>query len=267
MLKRILLPFALILLLLLAACSGPQTAEVSQDEAAAMPETAGASQESEMDEPMADDMDETMDEGMDDEMDETMADDMDETMEDGDAHDDGMDNDDDMMDESVGDGMEPMEEKEDGGDMMAATLPAWQTISLVNAVTGEEFTLGDFQGKTVFVEPMATWCSNCRAQQGHVREARAQLGEDVVFIGLSLETNLPPEQLAAYAQGNGFDWTYAVMPVELLAQLTDEFGRSITSAPSTPHFIIRPDGTFSELATGIHPPEAIVAEIQAEQQG
>jgi hypothetical protein len=112
---------------------------------------------------------------------------------------------------------------------------------------------------------MATWCSNCRAQQGHVREAKAQLGEDVVFIGLSLETNLPPEQLASYAQDNGFDWTYAVMPVDLLAALTDEFGRSITSAPSTPHFIIRPDGSFSDLATGIHPPDAIVAEIQAEQ--
>ena len=259
MLQKILRPFALILLLLLAACSGPQTAEVSQDEAAAMPETAGASQESEMDETMADEMDETMA----DEMDETMEDDMDETMEDGDAHDDGMDNGDDMMDESVGDGMEPMEEKEDGGDMMAATLPAWQTISLVNAVTGEEFTLGDFQGKTVFVEPMATWCSNCRAQQGHVREARAQLGEDVVFIGLSLETNLPPEQLAAYAQGNGFDWTYAVMPVELLAQLTDEFGRSITSAPSTPHFIIRPDGSTTDLVTGIKSSDVLIQNIQA----
>jgi hypothetical protein len=98
-----------------------------------------------------------------------------------------------------------------------------------------------------------------------VRAANAQLGDDVVFIGLSLETNLPPRDLAAYAQENGFDWTYAVMPVDLLEQLADQFGRSITSAPSTPHFIIRPDGSFSDLATGIHSAEEIIAEIQAQQ--
>jgi hypothetical protein len=112
---------------------------------------------------------------------------------------------------------------------------------------------------------MATWCSNCRAQQGQVREAKGQLGDDVVFIGLSLETNLPPGDLAAYARDNGFDWTYAVMTVDLLDQLADQFGRSITSAPSTPHFIIRPDGSFSDLATGIHSADEIIAEIRAQQ--
>jgi thiol-disulfide isomerase/thioredoxin len=227
MFKRYLIPAALILMFLLAACSGGQTTEISQAEAVAMPDTADESQDGAM-----------MEESQDDEMD--------------------MDSEDHEDDEVM------MEESEDD-EMAGAMLPAWQTIALTDAATGEAFTLGDFQGKTVFVEPMATWCSNCRAQQGHVREAKAQLGEAVVFIGLSLETNLPPEQLASYAQSNGFDWTYAVMPVELLGALTDEFGRSITSAPSTPHFIIRPDGSFSELATGIHEAEAIVAEIQAEQ--
>ena len=71
--------------------------------------------------------------------------------------------------------------------------------------------------------------------------------------------------LASYAQGNGFDWTYAVMSNELLAGLADEFGRSITSAPSTPHFIIHPDGTFTELSTGIHSAEEIIAQIQDAQ--
>jgi thiol-disulfide isomerase/thioredoxin len=217
MMKRFLIPFALIFIHLLAACSGSGGAEANRAEAAVMPETAGS-------EMMGDSSGEAMD----------------------DASNEGID--DDMMDE-----------------MSADMLPAWQTIALTNAVTGESFTLGDFQGKTVFVEPMATWCSNCRAQQGEVRKAKAQLGEDVVFIALSLETNLAPEELAAYAQDNGFDWTYAVMPVDLLSGLADQFGRSITNAPSTPHFIIRPDGTFSELSTGIDPAGTIVTKIQAEQ--
>jgi thiol-disulfide isomerase/thioredoxin len=263
--KQYLLPFALILMVVLAACSGGQTAEVSQAEAAAVTQDEAAVS-----------MDEGHDDDMDDMDEESHGDDMDDM--EGEEHDDDMDSmegeghDDDMDEESHNDDMDDMEgeDHDDGGEMVeesmaAAGLPAWQTIALTNAVSGEKFSLGDFQGKTVFVEPMATWCSNCRSQQGHVSQAKTQLGDDVVFVGLSLETNLPSEQLASYAQGNGFDWTYAVMPVELLAELTDEFGRSITSAPSTPHFIIRPDGSYSELATGIHSAGEIVSEIQAEQ--
>lgn len=281
--ERYLIPVALILMILLAACSGGQTAELSQAEVSQAEASQAEVAESEAAEPMAEashdgDMDDMEEAGQDDDMD---------SME-GEGHDDDMEeegHDDDMAEESHDDDMDAMEgeghdddmeamEKDDDGDMAeesmeegmaAAGLPAWQTIALTNAATGEQFALGDFQGKTVFVEPMATWCSNCRAQQGHVSQAKTQLGDDVVFIGLSLETNLPSEQLASYAQGNGFDWTYAVIPVNLLAELSDEFGRSITSAPSTPHFIIRPDGSFSELATGIHSADEIVSEIQAEQ--
>ena len=44
-------------------------------------------------------------------------------------------------------------------DMSAGILPAWQTSILSDARTGQSFTLADFTGKTVFVDPMATWCS------------------------------------------------------------------------------------------------------------
>lgn len=35
--------------------------------------------------------------------------------------------------------------------------PAWQSIVLQNARTGESFTMADFAGRTVFVHPMAKW--------------------------------------------------------------------------------------------------------------
>jgi thiol-disulfide isomerase/thioredoxin len=222
MLKRYLIPLAIILTIALAACDGGQPASVNQSEASAsQAEMAG---EEAMDEA-------SEHEAMDDTGEDRATDDM---------------------------AVESMDETTSAGDPAA-----WQMIPLVNAATGEQFTLADFQGKTVFVEPMATWCSNCRAQQGEVRAAKGRLGDDVAFIGLSLETNLPPEELAAYAADNGFDWTYAVMPVELLSALSDEFGRSITNAPSTPHFIIRPDGSYSELSTGIDSADEIVALIES----
>jgi thiol-disulfide isomerase/thioredoxin len=181
---------------------------------------------------------------------------------------------DDMDNETMSDTMDEADSSNDmAGDdesMEEAStamtdLPLWQTLPMTNVATGESFTLADFQGKTVFVEPMATWCSNCRMQQGNIIPARLQLGDDVVFIGLSLETNLPDEDLARYARDNGFNWTYAVMSAELLSELADEFGRVITSAPSTPHFIIRADGSFTELSTGIDSPAEIVAKIQEAQ--
>lgn len=145
--------------------------------------------------------------------------------------------------------------------------PAWQTIELSDARTGEPFTLAQFSGQTVFVEPMATWCSNCRSQLQNVAEARAELeGEDVVFIALSLEVQLDPTELADYADSQGFDWTFAVMNEDLLVALVDAFGRAVTTAPSTPHIIIRPDGSFTELATGLESADEIVEEIKAAQE-
>ncbi|MCU0497190.1 MAG: redoxin family protein [Anaerolineae bacterium] len=144
----------------------------------------------------------------------------------------------------------------------ASALAPWQTIALTDARTGSPFTLGDFGGKTVFVEPMATWCTNCRSQLNNVREARAQLNrDDVVFIGISVETNLSAADLAQYADTHGFDWIFAVATPELLTELTLAFGRTITNPPSTPHFIIQPDGTVGPLITGIETVDQILQQV------
>jgi thiol-disulfide isomerase/thioredoxin len=140
-------------------------------------------------------------------------------------------------------------------------LPEWQTVALTDVRTGSTFTFADFAGQTVFVEPMATWCSNCRSQLRTVSSVREQFGEDVVFIGLSLETNLSDDELRQYTADEGFNWTFAVMSEEILRQLADEFGRSVTNAPSTPHFIIRPDGSFTELDTGMESADELIQQI------
>lgn len=142
-------------------------------------------------------------------------------------------------------------------------LSAWATLPLVNARTGETFTLADLSGKTLFVEPMATWCTNCRRQLTNVREAQAQLGDNVVFIALSVETNLTPADLAQYADKEGFDWLFAVMSPEILRELSAEFGQTIANPPSTPHFLILPDGSTTDLVTGIEPASDLVQRIQA----
>ena len=168
---------------------------------------------------------------------------------------------------SVPDAMETMDDASQpaadaGADAPVAAavpVPAWQTIALTDAVTGDEFTVADFAGKTIFVEPFATWCSNCRRQLGTVNGLRAQSGDDVVFLALSVETNVGNEALANYAAQTGYGLTFAAMPPEMLQLLVDAYGQSITNPPATPHFVIAPDGTSSELFTGFQS----AADIQA----
>ncbi|NJR12621.1 hypothetical protein HC776_01685, partial [bacterium] len=108
------------------------------------------------------------------------------------------------------------------------------------------------------------WCTNCRQQLGNVRSARSELNTDnVVFIALSVETNLSASDLAQYANDNGFDWLFAVMTPELLSALSGTFGFTIANPPSTPHFIIRPDGTTTDLVTGIESSTQIVEQVKA----
>ncbi len=144
--------------------------------------------------------------------------------------------------------------------------PEWLALPLTNARTGETFTLADFSGKTLFVETMATWCSNCRRQLQNVSAAKGQLGDDVVFVALSVETNVSDAELARYADDEGFDWLFAVATPELLQILADEYGRTIVNPPSTPHFIVRPDGSTTDLVTGIDSPETLVNDLMAAMQ-
>jgi thiol-disulfide isomerase/thioredoxin len=168
------------------------------------------------------------------------------------------------MDADMVEGSEEMAAESVEEIAMNPDAPAWQQLALTNVRTGESFTLADFAGKTVFVEPMATWCTNCRRQLGNVKAAKAELAaDDVVFIGLSVETTIADATLASYADGAGFDWLWAVVTPEMLQALAGEFGQTIANPPATPHFIIRPDGSTTDLITGIEPAEQIVAQIEA----
>lgn len=252
-----LLSALLCLLLLLAAC-GPVTTPAAEE---AAPESAMAD-DAMADDAMAEDAmaeDATTDE---DTAMESHEDEMAEgEMAEGEAADEEM-----AMDSESETSSEASSETEAMADEPPMELPAWQQIALTDVRTGESFTLGDFAGKTVFVEPMATWCTNCRQQLGTVKQVREQLGgDDVVFIGISVETNLSAEQLAQYQESTGYDWPFAVATPELVQALVDQFGQSITNPPSTPHFIIRPDGSATELDTGMESADELIAQINEAQ--
>jgi thiol-disulfide isomerase/thioredoxin len=146
--------------------------------------------------------------------------------------------------------------------------PAWANLPLTDARTGESFTLADYAGKTVFVEPMATWCTNCRRQLPNAEAARQQLDPDqFVFIGLSVAENIDNATLAQYVEAQGWNFRFAVASAELTQGMIDSFGRTVVTPPSTPHFIIRPDGSLTEIQTGSHSAEDLIAELEGAANG
>ncbi len=146
----------------------------------------------------------------------------------------------------------------------AYNAPDWTKIQLTNARTSATFTLADFAGKTVFVEPMATWCTNCRAQLPNVEAVRVQLNSDeYVFVGLSVAENVDNATLAKYVDSHNWNFIFAVAPDALTKAMVDVFGRSAVTPPSTPHFIIRPDGSITQMSTGFHSPDELVSQIKA----
>lgn len=164
---------------------------------------------------------------------------------------------------TAGTGTTPSTETGSGvtGTADPAELAEWQKIELVDA-EGEAFSFADLIGRPVFVENFATWCGNCRRQLGDTNDAAEQASENAVFVALSVETDLDPDDMADYAEQQGFDHIrFAVMSPEMLAAVKDAFGTTALNPPSTPHVAVAADGTVGEMVTGFDSPEAILSSL------
>jgi hypothetical protein len=131
------------------------------------------------------------------------------------------------------------------GPMGVALPRPWATATLIDVRSGEPFRIADLvaAGKVVFLEPMAVWCSKCRAQQERAVDAMARLDRSkVVWIGLDIETAESAEQLAAYSEAAGFDFTYAIADRDVSRALVDDFGDVVLNPPATNVIVIDPGG-------------------------
>jgi len=135
----------------------------------------------------------------------------------------------------------------------------WASATLTDVTTGEPFTIASLGGRTIFVETMAIWCSNCRAQQGRFAEALAGLDPDrVAYVVLTVDPGETADDLARYKAQRGFTGRYAVAGREVAAALQAEFGPNALNPPSVPLVLISAGGDVS-FRTGGESVEDIIA--------
>ncbi|MFN2144661.1 MAG: TlpA family protein disulfide reductase [Anaerolineales bacterium] len=219
--------------LLLAACSGGQTANNVMDDM--------SNDSAQSDNMMNDDQGNDMaNDSMDDSMDDT--------------NDDMMDNDDDAMMEDIHENMDDNMSDDMSDDSMDSGMvsPDFFGYEFEDAVTGEKFSINQFKGQVVLVENMATWCSNCLKQQGEVKEFLQMLGErdDFVMIGISIELDMDPVRLGMYVENYGFDWLYGIADQSVQQSIQASLGGQFLNPPATPIFLVDKNGSTHELPLG-----------------
>ena len=135
----------------------------------------------------------------------------------------------------------------------------WFNMPLTDAQSGKTFTMNDYAGKVVLVETMAIWCPNCLLQNGAVQKLHEALGnpDDLISVSLDVDTNEDIAMLKEYAQEYGFEWHFAVAPLEVARALGNLYSAEYLNPPLAPMLLIDRDGNVHQLVYGIKDVETL----------
>ena len=135
----------------------------------------------------------------------------------------------------------------------AVATPDWFDMELVDAQTGETFTMNDYAGKVVLLETMAIWCPNCVVQGNEIRNLHELFGnpDDLISVSLDVDVNEDNASLKEYAYGYGFDWHFAIAPLEVARALGNLYTPQYLNPPLAPMLIIDRKGNVHHLEYGI----------------
>jgi cytochrome oxidase Cu insertion factor (SCO1/SenC/PrrC family) len=138
-------------------------------------------------------------------------------------------------------------------DKNAMTAPTWFGAKLTDVNTGKSFQVADFKGKVVLVETMAVWCTTCLQQQGQIQLLHGLLGKQdgLVSLSLDIDPNENSSVLKTYLNSHGFEWMYAVAPIEVAREIGKLYGDQYLNPPSAPMFIIDRKGVVHTLPFGV----------------
>jgi cytochrome oxidase Cu insertion factor (SCO1/SenC/PrrC family) len=156
------------------------------------------------------------------------------------------------------------EPEANAGSSGSVSTPAWFDMELTDAQTGETFTINDFAGKVVLLETMAIWCPNCAVQGNEVRNLHKLLEgqDDLISVTLDVDFNEDQASLKEYVGEFGFDWRFAVAPLEVARALGNLYSAEYLNPPLSPMLIIDRDGNVHELEYGPKDAETLLKLVE-----
>lgn len=151
------------------------------------------------------------------------------------------------------------------GGCTSDTVPAarsWMDIELTDVRTGQTFRISDFKGMPVLLESFAVWCPTCLRQQNETKRLLIREGDAIVHISLDTDPNEDEGRVREHLETHGFDWYFAVAPIELTNALIDDFGLGVVSASSAPVILICQDQSARFLRSGVKSADDLLQEIE-----
>ncbi len=140
--------------------------------------------------------------------------------------------------------------------------PAWMDIELTDVATGQKFRISDFKGKPILLESFAVWCPTCLRQQQEIGKLESREGDAIIHISLDTDPNEDEDRVREHLEKNGFDWYFAVAPIELTQALIDEFGLAVVNAPGSPVILICEDQSARLLGRGVKSADDLLSEVE-----
>lgn len=143
-------------------------------------------------------------------------------------------------------------------------VPEWFNVELIDVQTGETFTMSDFSGKVVLLETMAVWCPTCILQASYTYKLHDRLGhpDDLVSVSLDVDLNEDADVLKEYIAQYGFDWRFAVSPLEVDRALGNLYSAQYMNPPLAPMLIIDRQGNVHTLPYGLKDTETLEKAVE-----
>ncbi len=118
---------------------------------------------------------------------------------------------------------------------------------------GNEISLSDFRGKTVFINFWATWCPPCRAEMPEIEAVHQEYKDKgVVVIGVDIVE--PESTVRQYIKRGGFTWT-------IVLDSTGEVASDYQIAAIPTSFFIDREGIIRAVNIGAMTKKAMEAKL------
>lgn len=124
--------------------------------------------------------------------------------------------------------------------------------------------MNDYAGKVALVETMAIWCPNCIEQSNEVRKMHDLVGnpEDLISVSLDVGLNEDAASLKEFSEKYGFDWHFAVAPIEVARASGNLYSAQYLNPPLSPMLVIDRNGEVHTLEYGKNSAEVLVKIIE-----